>query len=293
MSLMFELLSELSAEVPVEMTLGLLIANVIALIVSVSGISLLTRWLFPLVQGKAGREPVCFRQTSKSKLKVSIPSAPILLAGFWIAFQLFFAIKSEFYPRETTNPDLKMLITNAVLQIAIGGFLLFLWEFSPLPGKVSDYFRVDDWKTELRAGAELMLLVFPWTILLGILSSLWKTPEDLHPLLQVLQNGNLDLILGIGITAVIIAPLAEELLFRVLLLNGLVELTRLNRIFAWIVVSVSFSLAHGFADALQLLPLSLSLGWCLLRRQSYLAIITAHALFNGLMMFISLISLSP
>ncbi len=289
---MIELLSELSAELPVEMTSGLLIANVVALIVCISGLSLLSRWLFPFFQGKVGREPVCFRQTSKSTLKASIPSPPILLTGFWIAFQLFFALKSEFIPRESTDPDLNMLITNAVLQLAIGGFLIFLWEFSPLPGNVSDYFRVDDWKTELQAGTELMLLVFPWTILLGILSSLWKTPEDLHPLLQVLQNGNLDLILGIGITAVIIAPLAEELLFRVLLLNGLIELTKLNRLVAWIVVSVSFSLAHGFADALQLLPLSLSLGWCLLRRQSYLAIVTAHALFNGLMMFISLMSFS-
>ncbi len=285
---MFELLSEISPEVPVEITAGLLIANFVAIMVCISGASLWIRWIFPLFQGKVGREPVCFRQTTKSTLRVSIPSPPVLLAGFWIAFQLFLALKSEFYPREPTDPDLNMLISNAMIHIAIGGFLLFLWEFSPGVGKMSDYFRVDDWKTEVQAGAELMLLVFPWTILLGLISSLWKTPEDMHPLLQSLQDGGSDLILGIGITAVFIAPLIEELLFRVLLINGLIDPGKLNRIVAWIVVSLCFSLAHGFANALQLLPLSLSLGWCLIRRQSFLAIIIAHALFNALMMFLSL-----
>ncbi len=289
---MFELLSELSPELPLEVTPGLLIANFLAITVSVSGISLLARWLFPFFRGRAGREPACFRRSLKSRLKREIPSAPVLLAGLWIAFQLFFALRNEFFPREASRPDFNMLGTNAVLQIGIGVFLLFLWEFSSLSGKVSEYFREENWQEEVRAGVELVLLVFPWTVLLGLISSLWKTPEDLHPLLQSLHDGNFELIVGIGITAVIIAPLIEELLFRVLLLNGLIESGGLNRFVAWVVVSVCFSLAHGFADALQLLPLSLSLGWCLLRRQSYLAIVTAHALFNGLMMLISLISLA-
>ncbi len=289
---MIELLSELSPEMPIEITSGLIVANLLALSVSFWGLSLWWRWIVPLFLGERGREPVCFRQSRKGRTKVSIPSPPIMLAGFWIALQLIYAIKGEFNTKQPSDPDLNMIITNAMLQIGIGGFLIFLWEFSPSSESMIDYFRIDDWKTEIQAGVELLLLVFPWTVLLGILSGFWKTVEDLHPLLQLLQQGTPDLILGVGITAVIIAPLVEELLFRVLLLNGLVEAGQLDRFVAWLVVSVSFSLAHGFADATQLLPLSLSLGWCLLRRQSYLAIVTAHALFNGLMMLISLMTLS-
>lgn len=284
-------LSELSGNLPVEIGPGILIANAIALAICFAGFSLWFRWLFPLFKGNLGREPVCFRQTAKSSLKISPPSPPVLLAGFLIALQLFLAFKNELAPQQTVDslPDLNKLFTNAIFQIGIVLFLFLLWEFASERGKLLDYFRVDHWKKELQAGAELMLLVMPWTLLLGLISNLWKTPEDMHPLLQLLQEGEIELIIGIGITAVLIAPLAEEFLFRVLLLNGLIDLTRLNRLSAWLVVSACFCLAHGTANALQLLPLSMALGWCMIRRQSYLAVVVAHALFNALMLLIAIL----
>ncbi|MBL4884114.1 MAG: CPBP family intramembrane metalloprotease [Planctomycetaceae bacterium] len=290
---MLGLLSEISGNLPDEVGTGLLVASFIALGICFVGISLCLRWLLPLFKGQAGRVPVCFRQTAPSDPKSTPPSPPVLLAGLWIAFQLINTLINDLLPQpaHASLPDLDVLITNAVLLFGIGGFLVLLWVISPESGKFIDYFRVKHWKTELQAGAELMLLVMPWTLLLGLISSLWKTPEDVHPLLQSLKEGGIDLQIGIAVTAVLVAPLVEEFLFRVLLLNGLINQRQLSRVSAWIIVSVCFALAHGFANALQLLPLSLALGWCLICRQSYLAIVVAHALFNGTMLIIALISL--
>ena len=288
---MLNLLADQSEVVPVEMGAGAFLAVFMVLAACFSGISLWLRWLIPLFRGNIAREPICFRVSQESATKVMPPVAPVLLAGVYIALQFFAALKSEFEPQVHFELNFNSLVGNAVVQLGMGIFFLFLWMVSLDRKKTLDYFRVTNWKSEVQAGLELMLLVMPCTMLLGIISSsLWKTPDETHPLLLLLRDGGFELQIMIGISAVLIAPLIEELLFRVLLYNGLVNSGNLSRVSAWITVSVCFSLVHGFTDALQLFPLSLALGWCMVRRQSYLAVVVAHALFNGLMLLLTLLA---
>ena len=52
-----------------------------------------------------------------------------------------------------------------------------------------------------------------------------------------------------------------------------------------------FAFAHGFPDALALLPLAAALGYAYLRRRSYVTVVLVHFFFNSFNMAIALIAL--
>jgi membrane protease YdiL (CAAX protease family) len=88
-----------------------------------------------------------------------------------------------------------------------------------------------------------------------------------------------EILAWIALSVVIVAPLAEELLYRVLL-QGWTQ----AHITPWkaIVFSATiFSLAHQEHDWLPLFPLALILGYVYHRTHSYLAVVVLHALFNA------------
>ncbi len=83
----------------------------------------------------------------------------------------------------------------------------------------------------------------------------------------------------LGIFAVVIAPVAEEFIFRGVLYPFVKQLGYPG--FAWIGVNFLFALIH--MDAAALLPLfvlALALTWLYERTDNLLAPITAHSLFN-------------
>jgi membrane protease YdiL (CAAX protease family) len=128
----------------------------------------------------------------------------------------------------------------------------------------------------LAAWFPTMLLRFLMVELISGLTG--KVPES-NPLLEMLGSGvGRELMVLIAVTAVIVAPLAEELQFRIVLLGGVVQAGR-KRI-GWILSSVLFALAHGFPDSLALFPLSFTLGYAYMRRRSYLTVVLVHFLFN-------------
>ena len=244
-------------------------------------------------QKQARPEPVCFQNSRRSP--VNIPLAPVLLAGFWIAIQLFAILQRQFtaQPAEPFAPDVQQLLMYLVLlPLGFGGFLLIIWEFTATTSqRLSQYFTLEDWKTDLQAGLELMLLALPPTMLLGAISMLWRNPENQHELLKILrQEPDIALIATIILVAAIVAPIIEELTFRVLLLNGLHQYGGLPRLVAVILLSIIFSVSHGPVDALQIFPLAMCLGWCLLQRQSFLAVAFAHCLFNSFMLALTILA---
>ena len=128
----------------------------------------------------------------------------------------------------------------------------------------------------LAAWFPTMLLRF---LLVELISGLTGKMPESNPLLEMLGSGvGRELMVLIAVTAVIVAPLAEELQFRIVLLGGVVQAGR-KRI-GWILSSVLFALAHGFPDSLALLPLSFTLGYAYMRRRSYLTVVLVHFLFN-------------
>lgn len=107
-----------------------------------------------------------------------------------------------------------------------------------------------------------------------------RTEEPEHEFLRLLTvDGSLVNWLWISATAVIAAPLAEELVFRVLV-QGWLE-NKLPPLAAIGCSSVLFCTVHRFPDSLGLVPLALVLGWVQFRRRSYIAVVLIHALFNA------------
>ncbi|HEY3964048.1 MAG TPA: CPBP family intramembrane glutamic endopeptidase, partial [Planctomycetaceae bacterium] len=88
--------------------------------------------------------------------------------------------------------------------------------------------------------------------------------------------------LWIIVSAVILAPVAEELLYRVLL-QGWAQ----GQMASWKAIVFSsfvFVVQHDPFDWLPLIPLALILSYVYNRRRSYLAVVVLHALFNGVML---------
>lgn len=148
--------------------------------------------------------------------------------------------------------------------------------------------------TEFHFAAEIFLAAYLPTMLLRMLLALYiqsVTGEEApsNPLLEMITGGaGGTLLLMIIFAGIVVAPVVEELQFRIVLLGGLIQ-AGFQRT-AVIVSAVSFALLHGFPDGLALLPLAFALGYAYLRRQSYLTVILIHFLFNAINLGIAMLA---
>lgn len=117
-------------------------------------------------------------------------------------------------------------------------------------------------------------------VMLVLLATSWvRSEETLHPYLRLLRDEpSPSTFAWILLGAVGVAPVREELLFRVMLQDGLAR--RIGGPAAIGIVAVLFSAVHGFPDSLALVPLALILGYEYQQRQSLISVVTTHALFN-------------
>ena len=149
--------------------------------------------------------------------------------------------------------------------------------------------------TELRYAAEVFLAAYVPTAMLRVLiviltEGLTGEVPDQHPFLEMMESDVGVAVLSlIVLTAVILAPIVEELQFRVVILGGIAQLGR-SRL-ALGVSSVLFAFAHGFPDSLALLPLAFALGYTYLRRRSYITVMMVHFLFNAFNMVLAFASM--
>jgi membrane protease YdiL (CAAX protease family) len=111
----------------------------------------------------------------------------------------------------------------------------------------------------------------------------WRAEGAKHPLFLVLEQRGANATAGwIILGAAILAPVAEELLYRVIL-QGWLE-TRLSPRAAILFVATLFAFVHfgkERPDHIPLFPLALILGYVYWRRHSYLAVVVLHAAFNA------------
>lgn len=106
-----------------------------------------------------------------------------------------------------------------------------------------------------------------------------RSIETTHPFLQLLNSEGSSVFISVFVAAVVIAPIMEELVFRVILQSTLVR---------WIgaeagicVTAILFAAVHGFPDSLGLIPLAFLLGYVYHQRRSFLSVVVLHALFNA------------
>lgn len=123
-----------------------------------------------------------------------------------------------------------------------------------------------------------------------IATSHFRSESQQHSFLQFLRaNPSPEVILWIGLAVCVLAPLAEELLFRVVL-QGAMQ-ARMEPRTAILIASVIFAAVHNLPDSIALLPLGGILGYVYYQRNSYLAAVVVHALFNLINLEMLLLSL--
>jgi membrane protease YdiL (CAAX protease family) len=149
--------------------------------------------------------------------------------------------------------------------------------------------------TELRYAVEVFLAIYLPTLLLrltvvNVAEMITGDNPGQHPLLEVLKAGvDVRVMLMIVITAVALAPLVEELQYRVVLLGGFAQKGR--PVLAMILSSILFGLAHGPIDGVALLPLAFVLGYAYRQRRSYFLVVMVHFLFNAFNMLLMMMTL--
>lgn len=144
--------------------------------------------------------------------------------------------------------------------------------------------------TELRFAVETCLAAYlPLALIrLAILSLQPEAPS--HPLIEMMGEGvSFRVMALIALLAIVVAPVVEELLYRVTVLGGFMKQQSLAA--GWIVSSVLFSFAHGFPDSLALLPLAFALGYAYMKRRSYRTVVLVHFIFNAFNMAVAGLSL--
>lgn len=118
-----------------------------------------------------------------------------------------------------------------------------------------------------------------------------RTPENQHSFLkQIADDPSFETISWVVLTAVLLAPLFEELLFRVILQGALQRV--LPPTYAIMLVALLFSLIHGYPNGLALFPLALVLGYAYFITHRYWVVVTTHALFNSANVAVLCMSLS-
>ncbi len=145
------------------------------------------------------------------------------------------------------------------------------------------------WWTDLKIGLwGLFASLLPvWIVSASIMPI--RTEKDGHPFIQALIEGADPATQAwIALAVLVVAPLIEELLFRVILQGWLQD--HVSPVAAVVAVAVGFAAVHSasWPDPLPLIPLSLVLGYIYYRRRSSLANVVMHALFNGVNLFMAL-----
>jgi len=220
-------------------------------------------------------------------LTVRVPRLAVVLMLAYLAMFVSAIVstsgrQAELELTPTTLQAIRMALYTTLLDglLAIPFFLgALLIGYRSRADLVRLGFRTDHLGEQIREGVRgFLIAVLPVALLLVATLPL-RSEEVVHPFLRLLRE------MGIGqemllifVTAGIIAPLKEELIFRVILQNWLTEFLP-----AWLAIGIGaviFAAIHGFPDSIPLLALALILGIIFHYRRSYLTVVVIHFLFN-------------
>ena len=136
-----------------------------------------------------------------------------------------------------------------------------------------------NWGRQVMVGLETAHASFLPVLCLMAATIPLRQPSEKNALLRLIdQDRSLTTLAWVIFAAVVLAPLVEELLFRVILLGWLKTKTTSNHAIG--ISSLVFAFIHGPLDGAALLPLALLLGSLYDRQQRYLSVVIAHAFFN-------------
>lgn len=214
--------------------------------------------------------------------RVAVPRLALALTLAWLGLAFF----TSGAPEGSATFDLHR-VRQAVIGTLVGDLIVVAVVLLSLLLTARSWvdlvklgFRTDHLGKQLQDGAwGFLAAVLPVSLVL-VASSPLRNEESTHPYLRLLEQTGIGPELGlIALTAVVAAPLMEELLFRVVLQTWLNEF--LPGRTAIVSTALLFAVIHGFPDSLAIFILALVLGVTYQRRRSYLAVVVVHALFNG------------
>ena len=185
----------------------------------------------------------------------------------------------------TPAQDIPMAVRFATdLSAALVVMLMGLWGIHRRFGVAADSlgFRKERWWVALGLALATLLAMLPLRVLVGVLLDEFGVRDVRQPVVERMLTdiSGVDLAIACA-SAVLLAPVIEEFLFR-----GLLQMSLRRYVGPWGAVflgGVLFAAIHQpWPIAVALLPLAWILGYLYQRRQSLLAPILLHMLFNAL-----------
>lgn len=225
------------------------------------------------------------------------PTAPVLAAVLGVAVFTYLGVTQVCALAMGVTPEIaktsegmrKMLLCTPAAQFITAGIIIALLGMH-MP-------RILQWTDErggyIKKAISGYLLALPWVFLVGMLVSLLAghldpSAKKQHPIFEMWQvegSGTLLFRMAAMFSAIIAAPVGEELVFRGVL-QRLVHRLSGNPLLSVVAASVAFAAIHSpWTTQPSVFVLSLFLGWAYFRSGSILVPMLMHATFN-LMQFV-------
>jgi membrane protease YdiL (CAAX protease family) len=219
-----------------------------------------------------------------------VESIPAIVVAAWIGMQLFsLTVEPVNTGRLPTVADVQLTCQfNVLLFLAI----LVPMTYSTTTSVEAFGFHLKDVRRQIADGvlgfaAAVLPVLGVWLLTLP-----WRSTSNSHGLLQLLeQDRSFSTLFWIVIAAVVLAPLVEELIYRVVLQTWLQRIAPPRE--ALFAVAVIFAAVHRLPDAIPLLPLALVLGYVYQQRRSFLSVVLLHMLFNAANLILAVLTIPP
>lgn len=214
---------------------------------------------------------------------------PVVVLLSLLCWTLLLPLATGFFTGQSEDPVKR-------IQAVCGAQLLLLILITQIAGFRPWDNRPDPagWLWALKCGGHGFLLAAMPVYSLMIALSSFRTEDSEHSFLRLLsERQDAMTLVTIALAAVVLAPLMEELVFRVILQGGLQQVTR--PVTAVIAVAVVFCAIHvssleRIPDAIALFPLALIMGITYQKTGSYVAVVVTHGCFNATNLLLALIA---
>lgn len=253
---------------PVELTSVLLILAFVAS---------LAVWGYSLHCWSRGRSPVAWRPR-----EVVTWSGQEVVVGALVFFALPFVVVQVLPATvaETPRTLAASVVANGLMLLLLPAFLTAFsasrWSDLGLP-------RNGIRRDVLYGLAALLAAVLPVSAVQFVVRKYVAAEDQVHTIVKLLQQDSTSAMWLLAfVSAVVLAPLSEELLFRVVLQGWLEKTVSASGAIA--VSSATFAAVHfgSWPDPLPLFPLAVVLGYTYYRRHSLVPCAVLHAAFNAL-----------
>lgn len=233
-------------------------------------------WAILISRWNRGWPALPFRERPGAELGTGTVIASVVL---WILSQFLAGL---FYPPIAATLDSVKFATlsNVLTFVFVVAFLEAAWGIRSGASSFPDLgLSTHDLPQEIALGVSGFFASLLPVLAVLLLTYPLRSESTQHSFLQFLRrDSSFVAIVWLVIAVGIMAPLAEELLFRVVLQGSLQR--RLPPEIAIGISSALFASVHNWPDLLALLPLAAILGYIYHQQNSYLAVVVLHGLFN-------------